>query len=43
MINWDYILVCIFWSLVGVVGFMAVMGVIYSMIQAMYWLFSFIG
>lgn len=43
MINWKYIPVCIFWSLVIVVGFAVVMGVLYSMIQAVYWLFSFIG
>lgn len=43
MINWKYIPVCIFWSLVVVVGFAAVMGLLYSMIQVVYWLFSFIG
>jgi hypothetical protein len=43
MINWKYIPKCIFWMLVIVVGFMVAMGVLYSMIQAVYWLFSFIG
>lgn len=43
MINWSYIPKCIFWLLVIVVGFAAVMGLLYSMIQVVYWLFSFIG
>lgn len=43
MINWKYIPVCIFWLLVFVVGFAVVMGLLYSMIQVVYWLFSFIG
>lgn len=43
MINWSYILKCIFWLLVIVVGFAVVMGLLYSMIQVVYWLFSFIG
>lgn len=43
MINWKYIPVCIFRSLVVAVGFAGVMAVLYSMIQVVYWLFSFIG
>lgn len=43
MINWSYIQKCIFWTLVVVVGFAVVMGLLYSMIQGVYWLFSFIG
>lgn len=43
MINWKYIPKCIFWMLVIVAGFMVGMAVLYSMIQAVYWLFSFIG
>lgn len=43
MINWSYIPKCIFWLLVIVVGFSVVMGLLYSMIQVVYWLFSFIG
>lgn len=43
MINWKYIPKCIFWTLVIVVGFSVVMGLLYSMIQVVYWLFSFVG
>lgn len=43
MINWKYIPKCIFWLLVIVIGFVVVMGLLYSMIQVVYWLFSFIG
>lgn len=43
MINWSYIPKCIFWTLVIVVGFAIVMGLLYSMIQIVYGLFSFIG
>lgn len=43
MINWSFIPKCIFWTLVFVVGFVVVMGLLYSMITVVYWLFSFIG
>lgn len=43
MINWKYIPKCIFWLLVIVIGFVVVMGLLYNMIQVVYWLFSFIG
>lgn len=43
MINWRYIPVCILWVLIAVIGFAVVMVAIYSMIQAAYWVFSFIG
>lgn len=43
MINWKYIPVCIFWALAVIVGFAVIMGLLYSMIQVVYWLFSFIG
>lgn len=43
MINWRYIFVCIFWALAIVAGFALAMGLLYTMIQGVYWLFSFVG